>query len=98
MIESVQEILVADNTAEDTLIVAKEYECQLACDSDGCAKLEAAPVPVEVRCVEHDVSLNLFKLTRKPQSWKEIKQQKRLEHPMDLPHVATPSSLHCDAH
>lgn len=53
MAESIQEIRVADDTTEDALVVAKEYEGQLARDGDGGAQLEAAPVPVEVGGFHH---------------------------------------------
>lgn len=53
MVECVQEVFVADDTTEDALIVAEEYERKLTCDCDGGAELEASPVPIKVWCFEH---------------------------------------------
>lgn len=46
MPKGIQEISVADDAAEDALVVAEEYEGELAGDCDGGTQAEAAAVPI----------------------------------------------------
>lgn len=49
MSKGIEEILVADNAAEDALVVAEQNEGHLAGDGYGGAQLEAAAEDVEVK-------------------------------------------------
>ena len=53
MIKSVQEVFVADDAAEDALVVAEKNEGELAGDCYGGAEFKAATVPVEMGGVKH---------------------------------------------
>lgn len=53
VIEGVEKVGIADNSREDTLVVAEEYECKLTRDCDGGSKAKAPSKPVEIRCSDH---------------------------------------------
>jgi hypothetical protein len=53
MVKGVEKVFVADDAAEDALVVAEEDEGELAGDCYGGAEFEASAVPVEVGGVEH---------------------------------------------
>lgn len=53
VVERVEKVCIADDSRENTLIVAKEYECELTGDRDSGSKAEASSIPIQVWCFYH---------------------------------------------
>jgi hypothetical protein len=54
MAERVEEILIAYDTTEDSLIISEQHKCQLAHDRNGGSQLKTSSIPVVFRCFDHD--------------------------------------------
>lgn len=53
MSKCLQPVCISDDTAENTLIVAEQHECELTRNRNRGPKLEAPPIPVVMRRLEH---------------------------------------------